>query len=147
MDRGQFWHLVEGCRQHATDMASFNAVLEGTLTRLTSEEIWSFHKWVWRCVNELQCQDGFNEPLNECLDRHVGLQIGGDTGDCYVGWVIAQGRKFYETLLNEPHRAGERLPAWDDVWEGESVIFLPNRVFRERTGEFLQDVFGDDMTV
>jgi hypothetical protein len=130
-------------------MASFNAGLQRALIELPSEEVWSFHKWVWHYVHRLQWHRGmrFNDDLDACLGEAMGLRLGGDTGECYAGWVVAQGREFYELLLREPWRATERLPSWDDVWEGESVVFLASRVFRERTGHFLDEVFGDDTSV
>lgn len=141
MTEEQFWSLVDSCRAQAVDMPSFNAAFERTLATLSHDELNSCHKWIWQYVHQLQWRTGmqFHDELNDCLDEAMGLELGGDTGDCYAGWAIAQGREGYERLLREPASATERLPTWSDVWEGENVIFLPGRVFRERTGKFLDD--------
>jgi hypothetical protein len=149
MTDSRFWTLLDDCSQSTAVMASFCAALEQALSNLPPEELWSFDKWVWHYIQRLQWHSGmrFNEELNSCLDQAMGLQLGGDTGDCYAGWAIAQGREFYFSLVNQSGRAVERLPSWDDVWQGENVAFLASRVFSERTGQSLQEVFGADMSI
>jgi hypothetical protein len=149
MTEDDFWSLIAACRWDGIDMPSFNAALQRTLEKLPDDELWSFYQRVWGHVDRLQWQTGmqFNQGLNDCLDKAMGLRLGGDKGECYGDWAIAQGKRFYDSLLAEPSHAVERLPTWDDVWEGENVLFLANRVFRERTGQFLQDVFKDDLGV
>src|SRR5262245_65544822 len=126
MTASGFWGLVGACRLRAADMPSFNAALERVLAGLPADELWSFYRWGWHYARRLQWHSGmkFNAALHDCLDQAMGLHLGGDTGDCYAGWVIAQGKDFYDRLLGEPERAADRLPMWDEVWEGENVIFL-----------------------
>jgi hypothetical protein len=152
MSSEQFWHLIDLCRTHSATTQSFTTLLEETLAKHPAEDLWSFHKWVWHFVDELQFKCGYHDPsnigfndkLNDCLTRHMGLALGGNTGECYVGWVISQGRKFYDLLREQPERAADQLPTWEDVWQGENVLFVAMRVFRNRTGEDLLDVFERD---
>jgi hypothetical protein len=145
----QFWELIDLCRAHSATTQSFVTYLEVALAKLASEELYSFHNWVRHYVDELQFKCGYNDPsnigfndrLNDCLTRHMDLPLGGDRGECYVGWVISQGRTFYELLRDHPERAADRLPTWEDVWQGENVLFLAIRIFRNRTGQELLEVF------
>lgn len=141
MTEEQFWSLVDACRSQAGDISSFNASFEQALSSLSGDELRSCHNWIWQYMHRLQWRTGmqFHDELSDCVYKAMGLQLGGDTGDCYAGWAIAQGREVYERLLREPTSAADRLPTWQDVWEGENVIFLPARVFRERTGGELLD--------
>jgi hypothetical protein len=152
MSDERFWHLIDLCRTHAVTTESFTTLLEETLAKLPAKDLWAFHQGVWKYVEELQFKcgyadpsnTGFNDQLNDCLSRHMGLELGGDTGECYVGWVISQGREFYDLLRKQPQRAAERLPTWDEIWQGENVLFVAMRVFRNRTGQDLLEVFTND---
>jgi hypothetical protein len=49
--------------------------------------------------------------------------------------------------LRDPRVAATRVPSWDDVFEGESVLFVAQRVCSKKTDHKwgLYDLFGDDL--
>src|SRR5262245_8065350 len=122
MELMQFWDLINLCRTHSASLKDFTALPEEILPSFEPAQLNLFDKWVWHYLDQVKKNVGLAEVLYECLEL-----TGGDTGLCYGGWLIAQGREFFETVMKEPKRAAERLPSWDDVWEGESVFCLAER--------------------
>ena len=72
---------------------------------------------------------------------------GDDSWECYGGWLIAQGREFHEAVMRDACVALARVPSGEDVWQGESVIFVAQRVCAKKTGGKwgLCDLFGDKL--
>jgi hypothetical protein len=138
MNRDEFWNVIESCRDSSTDMVAFNQVLEGELRTWDLERLWSFHSRMWITVNEI------NEPgseLGEWIYKSLNWDMGGDSGECLAGWVIAQGEAFVRRLLQQP-RVLTALPQDDEILQGESVIFAAQRVCLEWTGgSSLEDLF------
>ena len=86
-----------------------------------------------------------NDDLLPVIEPLTGIS-GGDTLECYEGWLIAQGREFHEAVTHNPKVAASRISSMDDVFEGEYVIFVAQRVCGKKTcGKWsLNDLFGDD---
>jgi hypothetical protein len=142
MSSDEFWTYIEQCRQHSDGMPAFNRLLETMLDTWPLPKLAAFHKAMWRDIGVNHDDDlwAIVQPLTD---------IGGDdTWDCYGGWLIAQGRDFHEAVLQDPKVAATRVPLLDDVFEGESVIFVAQRVCRKKTDDKwnLYDLFGDDLS-
>lgn len=73
--------------------------------------------------------------------------IGGeDSWECYGGWLISQGRKFYEAVIRDPEFGATCIPPKDDIFEGESVIFVTQRVCLKKTDKWsLYELFGHNL--
>jgi Protein of unknown function (DUF4240) len=142
MTRDEFWAVVEQCRARAADMREFNRRLEAALDDWELPKLAAFHKAMWFDVGVYH-EDEFREVVQRAADY---LQSD-NSWDSYGGWLIAQGREFHEAALRDPRLALARLPPPDDVWEGESVIFVAQRVCFRRTGQMwsLYDLFGHDL--
>ena len=54
-------------------------------------------------------------------------------------------RQFYDAVMRDPRVAATRVPPLDDIFEGESVIFVAQRVCGKKTGGKwgLYDLLGD----
>ncbi len=143
MSRDEFWSFIENCRQHFDNMVTFNRLLEEMLDHWELPKLAAFHKVMWFDIGVYH-SDSFWEIMYPALDY-----LGSDNSwDSYGGWLIAQGRAFHEAVMADPRIALSRIPPPDDVWEGESVIFVAQRVCSKKTdGKWgLYDLFGDDLS-
>jgi uncharacterized protein DUF4240 len=138
MSRDEFWSYIEQCRQHSDGMPAFTALLEKMLDAWELPKLAAFHKVMWSDVGVYHGEDLWDvvAPL---------IRISGDDSwECYGGWLIAQGRMFHEAVLRDSQVAATRVPARKDIYEGESVIFMAQRVCAKKTdGKWgLYDLFG-----
>jgi hypothetical protein len=142
MSQDEFWTHIEQCRQHADSMPAFNRRLEAILDAWELPKLAAFHKVMWRDIGVYN-----GDALWAVIEPLTGIG-GDDTWECYGGWLIAQGRKFYEAVMRDPKQAAARVPSLDDIFEGESVIFAAQRVCGKKTGGKwgLYDLFGDELS-
>ncbi|NQT17719.1 MAG: DUF4240 domain-containing protein [Planctomycetes bacterium] len=136
MPHDEFWEVIQSCREQSADMPSFNRVLEQTLHAFDRDRLVAFHNTLWIHVAIVNN----NETLSDTLIDHFDLGLGGDFGDCYGGWVVAQGRDLFHWLMLHPTEAHTCFPGRDDVFEGESVSWSASRVWYERTEELLDEI-------
>ena len=141
MSRDEFWMHIEQCRQHSDGMAAFNALLEAMLGAWGLPKLAAFHKVMWVDIGVYNDDD-----LWAVIEPLTGIG-GGDLWECYGGWLIAQGRAFYEAVMRDRQLAVTRVPTQQDIWEGQSVIFVAQRVCFKKTADKwgLYDLFGDDL--
>ena len=132
MDVDRFWELIEESRREAGDCEEQARVLTARLELLPPEEIVSFqthldarrresYRWdIWAvaCIINGGCSD--------------------DGFDYFRGWLIAQGRDFFEMVLRTPERAGEGVPAGaehDYDFECESILYAAYGAYEAKTGQ------------
>lgn len=144
ISRDEFWSYIELCRLHTNNMPAFNRLLETIVDDWKLPKIAAFHKVMWDDIGVYQ--DG--GELWGLMHKAVDYLGGDDSWDCYGGWLIAQGREFHETVLRDPQVALTHIPPEDDIYEGESVIFVGQRVCSKKTdGKWcLYDLFGYDLS-
>jgi hypothetical protein len=142
MSEDEFWTYVGQCRQHSDSMKAFNRLLEAMLDTWELPKLAAFHKVMWDDIGVYNDDD-----LWAVVESLTGIG-GDDTWECYGGWLIAQGRTFYEAVMRNPKVAATRVPPMDDIFQGESVIFVAQRVCGKKTdGKWgLYDLFGDDLS-
>jgi hypothetical protein len=144
MTRDEFWTYIEQCRQHSDNMPAFNRLLEAMLDTWEMPKIAAFHKVMWYDIGV--SHDG--GELWDIMYQAADYLGSADTWECYGGWLIAQGREFYEAVMRNPQVALTRVPPAEDVWEGESLIFVAQHVCAKKTGGKwgLYDLFGYDLS-
>ena len=132
MDVDRFWQLIEESRREAGDCEEQARVLTARLEPLPPEEIVSFqthldarrresYRWdIWAVayiINGGCSDDGF---------------------DYFRGWLIAQGRDFFEMVLRTPERVGEGVPAGaehDYDHQCESMLYVAHEAYESKTGQ------------
>lgn len=140
LSRDEFWATIEECRRELADTRSFPERLPAHLADWEFTQLAAFHNTMWYDVGvfhrgalwELLCGQ---EPL-------LGSQ---NAWECYGGWLIAQGRAFHEAVMRDPTLALSRLPTWEEIDDGELVIFAAQEACLRKTGRQhdLYEVLGD----
>lgn len=125
MSVDRFWEMVEVARQQSGDGMADPDQLQAALGRCAVAEIL-----------------GFQLRLEECLAASYRLDLwavaylvkGGcsnDGFDYFRGWLIAQGRSYFEAALADPERAADRADGRDA--ECEEMLGVGREAFARRS--------------
>jgi hypothetical protein len=130
MDRNEFWELVEASRRESTDCEEQAQALAALLAQRTPEEIIAFDE---------QLHARRLESFRWDLWAVAYIAQGGcsnDSFDYFRGWLVAQGREYFEAALASPERAVDRAEAGRYL-ECEAMLYVADDAYRERTGDEL----------
>lgn len=100
----------------------------------------AFHNTMWHDVGVFH-----RGELRDVVYQREPLLGSHDAWECYGGWLIAQGRDFQEAVIREPRTSLSRIPSWEEIDDGESIIFAAQEAcLRQTEREYdLYDVLGD----
>ena len=134
-DIEKFWSIIADCRAKSPSLDDLEGGLIDTLKACSVEEILDFQA-----------------AFDECSDRAYRWDLWGaayvmnggcsdDGFDYFIGWLIAQGKDYYEAALTDPERAGEALDP-DDEAHFEEMLYVAGKAYEVATG---QDDFYDKL--
>lgn len=127
MDVGEFWALIERSGEGAPAGEQRGEQLVAILAELPAEEILAFqrqfaervvdaYQWDWMAVATLVNGDATAEGF-----------------DGFVGWVMAQGRAYFEAALADPERAAERAVPGERA-DLRALWAAPAEAYKQVTG-------------
>lgn len=137
-----FWDMIEKSRCDADgDCDQIALDLTARLEKLEPTEIISFHDHLWECLSR--------------ADRSNILAVayiihGGCSDDAFTyfrGWLVTQGRTFFEQVLAKPETAadGVREDGNDEEVECEAILYVAWQAYQNQTGEEIpQDEAPDE---
>ena len=128
MNTDQFWNLIETAGEGTTDSSVLIDRLKNALASLPAEEIQDF---------ETQLNQRLTESYRWDLWAVAYIVNGGSSDDGFEyfrGWLISQGRAYFEAALRDPQRAADR--AEFDANECEDIIYVAASIYKEKTGEY-----------
>jgi hypothetical protein len=135
MSLDRFWQLIEAAgraRGGGSEFDSFRMAeaLEAVLVKLQPEDILGF-------------QLRLNERMAECyrwdLWAVAYIVNGGASDDGFVyfcGWLISQGRAYYETALKYPVRAADRAGRLQQN-ENEQLLYAAMQAYQTKAGKMM----------
>jgi hypothetical protein len=127
MDHDRFWALVDWSREQTHDCEEQVVLLTEALAAYDPEDIVEFGDLFWEREIEAYRADLWQ----------VAAIINGvcsDDGFTYFrGWVIAQGRTFFEAVLEDPARAGDCIPRGSNEYvECEAMLSVAGDAYMKR---------------
>lgn len=129
MSVDRFWMLVEGARRTSGNDGMVMAMaLQASLGRLSADEIFGFH---------LRLNERLDESYRWDLWAVAYIVNGGASDDGFEyfrGWLIAQGRQYFEAALKDPSRAADRAGAAYDN-ENEQILYAAMGAYEAKTGK------------
>jgi hypothetical protein len=131
IDRDGFWAIVDWARDKTASPEQTVELIGEFLERLLPEQIVAFHRELWARMHEAYRQD---------LWAAAALIHGGCgyDGFCYFrGWLITQGRQFFEAVLADPRRVGQRIVRGQPA-ECEEMLFVATLAHERRTGREIE---------
>jgi hypothetical protein len=130
MNIEEFWSLIEECRGDGAECEECAEALLLRLKNMPTEKI-------------LEFQSHLDERMVETYRWDlwaVAAIIGGGCSDegfeYFRGWLITQGREFYETAMMDPELAAKGMDP-GEVYECEDILYVPARAYEHVKGEIM----------
>jgi len=132
MNKDEFWRLIEESGAGGASDADCTAQAE-RLTRTLAEqslaEIFAFN----RLLSEY-LQSSYRNGLWE-ISSIVNRDDGSEDGfEYFRGWLIAQGRTYFEQAVANPERAADRAEPADPAY-CEAMLYVAREAYQVRTGQ------------
>lgn len=125
-----FWDLIRKSRRgHAADCDQIADNLTSRLEKLDPPEIISFDHHLWDMVNQAFSWD---------LWAVAYIINGGCSDDGFTdfrGWLVAQGREYFEKVMADPQAAARRVR--DEEVECEAILYAATYAYENKTGQEL----------
>ncbi len=134
----EFWKIVAEVRR-LEDESSFRDRLVATLSGLETEMIFAFHRAFASRVHEAYRFDLM------AVASIINANATGEDYDAFVGWLIAQGRAYFEASLAEPGLAAKRAQAQQA--RSQALWQAPALAYRQRTGRDDFDLEADPISL
>jgi hypothetical protein len=130
MEADQFWDLIEASRRQTSDCEEQADLLVKLLAERTPDEIIAFDEQLYRRRLESFRWD---------LWAVAYIVHGGCSNDCFDyfrGWLIAQGRQYFEAALTQAEHAADRISRGQ--WaQCEGILYVADEAYQQRTGHEL----------
>jgi hypothetical protein len=131
MNQDRFWELIEAAsRSGRGDGFRMAASLQAALAKLRAEEILGF---------QLRMNERAVESYRWDLWAVAYIINGGASDDGFEyfrGWLISQGRAYYEAALKDPVRAADRAGQHQQN-ENEQILYSAMEAYQAKTGKTL----------
>jgi hypothetical protein len=125
MTEDEFWSLIETSSAEGADELS--ASLKARLSALQPDQIIEFQKHLYERMVESYRWDLW------AIAYIVNGGCSDDGFDYFRGWLIAQGRDYFEAALENPERAADKAEL-DKLYENGGILSAAYHAYEELTG-------------
>jgi len=130
MNKEQFWTLIDrGRKESGGDCEALAAYVFESLKKFAPVEVLGFQQQVWERLAESYTWELW------AVAYIVNGGCSDDGFEYFRGWLIAQGRDFFEQAVRDPESAGNR--AEPDTNECEDILYVAPRAYKVITGAAL----------
>jgi hypothetical protein len=130
MDIESFWDLIKKSKRRAKDCEEQSENLTELLTKLEPQEIIDFNRHMKQQLIEAYRWDLWAVAYiihGGCSD---------DGFEYFRGWLIAQGRDYFEAALKNPESAAKKVSAGEEA-ECESILYAASEAYEQGIGSEL----------
>lgn len=127
MNTDQFWSLIESARAINPSCSGLAQRLKEYFVEMPADEINSFQQELWQRLDESYRWDLWAVAYiidGGCSD---------DGFEYFRGWLISQGRQYFEAALADPRRAADR--AQPDAIYCEDILYVAGIAHKAKTGQ------------
>jgi hypothetical protein len=127
MSRDGFWDIIKQSRRGAGDIERQIVKLRHRLEKLTADELLAF---------DCHLQETIRNACRWDLWAAAYIINGGCSEDgfyYFLGWLIAQGKSYYESTLADPNNAGKKVNSCE-MAECEEILYLAEEAYEKSTG-------------
>lgn len=137
MDVDEFWYLIEASRRRGDRCKEQTEALVDLLEQRSPDEIVSFQRHFSDRRRESYRWDLW------AVAYIINFGCSDDGFDYFRGWLIAQGRQYFEAALVSAERAANRASPGGSYW-CEDILYAADRAYESRTGnELPPEAFGE----
>src|SRR5438477_9968548 len=117
MNKDAFWALIEKGREAGDDCNEQAAAVMERLSQLPAPDVLDFQRHIDECRVETYRWDLW------AVAYIINGGCSDDGFEYFRGWLIAQGRAYYEAALQQPEQAAERTEPGVCEYECEDILF------------------------
>ncbi len=128
MTKDDFWDHIDKSRKVAEDTEEQMGRLLGAISSLEPAEILDFDRHFRECV-----RDAYRHDL-WAVAYIVNGGCSDDGFDYFLGWLIAQGRKYFEAALVDPQAAAKNAVRGEEN-ECENLWYIASGAYETKTGK------------
>jgi Protein of unknown function (DUF4240) len=128
MTKDMFWNLIDSSRAATTDPDRQIDRLRKLLQPLDTTELLDFEREL-----RLRLAESYRWDL-WAVAYIVNGGCSDDGFDYFRGWLICQGRQYFEEALRNPESAANH--AEPDANECEDMLYVAASIYKQRTGEY-----------
>ena len=125
----RFWGIIEQAGESVETYDEQANNITELLETLEPKEIISFHEQLY-----LRLYEAYRWDLWAVADIIYGGGCSDDAFEDFRCWLIAQGRNFFEAVLQAPEKAAERVKDGEDV-DFEPLLAIALYAYETRTGQ------------
>ena len=129
MTKDTFWSVVDEARHSDTDCEQVAANVLERLRTMPPADILAFCRHVDECLAASYRYDLW------AVAYIVNGGCSDDGFEYFRGWLIAQGREYFEAALAQPERAADRIEPGNDHNECEDILYGPPMLYGQITGQ------------
>lgn len=140
MDENQFWAIIDRTRQKRTDhlgqpeteLTGLAENLQTALGELSADDLVEFARCLVKTRTRAYRWDlwAVAAVVNRDVSEHALHE--------FTGWLIGQGKTFFEAVLADPPKACERIELGMRVG-GEGILTAAEEAYEKKTGKPLPD--------
>ena len=128
MNKDAFWTLIAKGHEAGDDCNVQAAAVMEQLAELSAHDVLQFQRYIDECRVEAYRWDLWAVA---CI---VNGGCSDDGFEYFRGWLIIQGRDYYEAALQEPRRAAERTEPGVCDYECEDILFGAPQIYQQIAG-------------
>ena len=128
MTEEQFWRLIKQSKRGTEDCEEQAEKLILVLTKLEPKEIIEFDRYLFKLKVEAYRWDLW------AVAYIINGGCSDDGFEYFRGWLIAQGKEFFESVIKNPEHAAKKVKDGEEV-ECESILYAAQSAYEQKTGE------------
>jgi hypothetical protein len=128
MNTDKFWSIIESARNEASDCPEMAGTLKSVLEELSAEDVLGFQQQLWQRLSESYRWDLW------AVAYIINGGCSDDGFEYFRGWLISQGRQYFDAALRDPRSAADRAEP-DDANECEDILYVAATVYKKKTGQ------------
>jgi hypothetical protein len=127
MNEELFWKLIKQSKRGTDDCEEQAVKLTALLTKLEPKEIIAFERLLKKRRNEAYRWDLW------AVAYIINGGCSDDGFEYFRGWLIAQGKEYFEASLQNAEHAAKRVQEGDEA-ECEAILYVAQEAYNDKTG-------------
>ena len=129
MTKDSFWSIIDEARGSSTDCEQTAASVVERLRATPPADVLAFCRHI-----EERLADSYRYDL-WAVAYIVNGGCSDDGFEYFRGWLIAQGREYFEAALAQPERAADHAEPGEDDNECEDILYAPSALYQKMAGQ------------
>ena len=129
MTKDTFWNIIDEARSSDAECEQIAVNVSDRLCMMPPTDILAFCRHLDECLAESYRYDLW------AVAYIVNGGCSDDGFEYFRGWLISQGREYFETALTQPERAADHAEPGRDDYECEDILYTAPTLYHQIVGQ------------